>query len=163
MRVSAAFTAALFVLATLFAAAPPLAAADLEVGDLRIAKPWARATVGTSRPAAAYMVIENKGGAADRLVGVSSAKAGMTETHKTEMTDGVMKMKPAGELEIPAGGQVELNPGGLHIMLMKLKEPLVEGESVTIDLVFERAGPVAVIVPIMSIGASGHEHEHEHE
>jgi len=155
MKLTTVLTAALFVLTTLFTAAPPLAAADVEAGDLRIAKPWARATVGKSRPAAAYMVIENKGAQADRLVGISSAKAGMAEAHKTEMTDGVMKMKPAGELEVPAGGRVELKPGGLHIMLMKLKEPLVEGESVTIDLVFEQAGPVAVTLPILSIGAQG--------
>ena len=42
-------------------------------------------------------------------------------------------------------------------MLMKLKEPLVEGESVTIDLVFEQAGPLAVTLPVLSIGASGPE------
>ena len=149
MKVTTALAAAFFALTTLFGAGLARAA------DIAVSDAWARATVGKSRPAAAYMVIENKGAQADRLVGLSSAKAGMTEAHKTEMTDGVMKMMPAGELEVPAGGRIELKPGGLHIMLMKLKEPLVEGESVTIDLVFEQAGPVAVTVPVKSIGASG--------
>ena len=64
-----------------------------------------------------------------------------------------MKMRPAGPMEIPPGIALELEPGGLHVMLMGLQAPLVEGESFALTLTFERAGAVEVTVPIRSATA----------
>jgi periplasmic copper chaperone A len=66
---------------------------------------------------------------------------------------GVMKMRPAGSLEIPPGGEVRLEPGGLHVMLMQLQQPLEEGGQVPITLVFEKAGEITVSAPVGGIGA----------
>jgi copper(I)-binding protein len=123
-------------------------------GTLEIDAPWARASVGTSRPTAAYLTIRNTGDRPDRLIEVSTPVAGHAETHAMVHEGGVMKMRPAGPLEIPAGGVLRFAPGGeLHIMLMELEEPLEEGASVPLTLVFESAGEVALEMPIAGIAA----------
>lgn len=133
----------------------PVSADSTRVGDLIIESPWARASIGTSRPAAAYMTIRNVGKSADVLFGVETSVSGMSEVHKMEMKDGVANMGPAGPIEIPAGAVVELAPGGLHVMLMKLQKPLKKGEGFSMTLVFEKAGRINIAVPIYGIGASG--------
>jgi copper(I)-binding protein len=122
-------------------------------GTLEIDTPWARASAGTSRPTAAYLTIRNSGDRPERLIGVAAPAAGHTEVHGMAHEDGVMKMRPAGPLEIPAGGEVELAPGGLHIMLMHLNAPLEEGGTLPLTLIFESAGEVTVEAPIAGIGA----------
>ena len=66
-------------------------------------------------------------------------------------------MGPVGPLEIPANGSVTLAPGGLHVMLMKLQQPLTKGGQFSMTLIFKNAGRVDVSVPIYSVGASGPE------
>jgi periplasmic copper chaperone A len=122
-------------------------------GSLEIDSPWARASVGTSRPTAAYLTIRNTGDQPDRLMGVRTPATGHAEIHGMVHEGGVMKMRPAGPLEIPAGGEVELAPGGLHIMLMHLSAPLEEDGTLPLTLVFETAGEVTVEAPIAGIGA----------
>ena len=122
-------------------------------GSLEIDTPWARASVGTSRPTAAYLTIRNTGDRADQLLSITTPAAGHAETHAMVHEDGVMKMRAAGPVEIPAGGEVQLAPGGLHVMLMQLSAPLEEGGTLPLTLVFETAGEVAVEAPIASIGA----------
>ena len=63
----------------------------------------------------------------------------MAEIHQMSMVDGRMTMGAVDSLDLPAGKVVELKPGGFHIMLMQLKQPLKEGQSVPIVLVVERA------------------------
>ena len=85
----------------------------------------------------------------------------MIQIHMTEMTNGVMSMKEVeGGIEIPAGGTIQLEPGGNHVMLMGLKAPLVEGETLPLTLVFEKAGKVDVDVPVMAPGAMIGEMDH---
>lgn len=122
-------------------------------GNLEIDTPWARASVGTSRPSAAYVTIRNTGERPDRLIGVRTPVTGHTEVHAMAHEGGVMKMRPAGPLEIPAGGETQLAPGGLHIMLMQLNAPLEEGGTLPLTLIFETAGEVTVEAPIAGIGA----------
>jgi periplasmic copper chaperone A len=122
-------------------------------GDLAIDTPWARASIGTSRPGAAYLTIRNTGEVPDRLIGVRTPAAGHAEAHAMVQENGVMTMRAAGPLEIPPGGAVELAPGGLHIMLMGLAAPLTEGATLPLTLIFERAGEVTVEAPIAAIGA----------
>lgn len=122
-------------------------------GSLEIDTPWARASVGTSRPTAAYLTIRNTGDQPDQLLSITTPAAGHVETHGMVHEDGVMKMRPAGPVEIPAGGEIQLAPGGLHIMLMQLNAPLEEGGTLPLTLVFETAGEVTVEAPIAGIGA----------
>jgi copper(I)-binding protein len=79
---------------------------------------------------------------AQRVVGVSSPVAGVAEIHQMKMEGDVMKMSPAGMLELPAGRTVELKPGGLHLMLMDLKRPLAAGSTVPLTLVLRNSAGV---------------------
>ncbi len=124
------------------------------LGPLEIDTPWARASIGTARPGVAYVTIRNKGGEPEMLVGVETPVAARPEVHQMEEEGGVMKMHAAGPLEIPPGGELRLEPGGLHIMLMQLQQPLEEGGQVPLTLVFEKAGEITVSAPIAGIGAS---------
>jgi hypothetical protein len=93
---------------------------------------------------AAYMMIKNEGGAADKLLRAESDVAEAVELHMSEMKDGVMSMHPVDYIEIPAEGQTELKPGGLHIMLIGLRQELNVGEKLTMKLEFEQSGIVTV-------------------
>jgi len=126
-----------------------------QAADLLIEKPWARASIGISRPAAVYLTIQNNGVETDILTMVKTPVAEMSEVHKSEVKDGIARMSPAGQVEIAAGSSINLEPGGLHIMLMKLKQPVKKGDSISMILLFENAGPIDVVVPVYGIGASG--------
>jgi periplasmic copper chaperone A len=123
------------------------------LGPLQIDTPWARASIGTARPSAAYVTIRNTGDKADRLVSIETPVAARSEVHEMEEEGGVMKMRPAGPLEIPPGEEVRLEPGGIHIMLMQLRQPLKEGKSIPITFTFRQAGDITMIAPIASLTA----------
>ena len=126
----------------------PAAAGDYTVGDLTVHQPWARASIGQAQAAAAYVTVMNKGSLPDRLVAAEGTVANKIELHTHMMEDGVMKMRPVKAIEVAPGEPAVLKPGGLHIMLMGLKAPLVKGEKFPLTLVFEKAGRVEIEVPI---------------
>jgi periplasmic copper chaperone A len=129
-------------------------AADYDVGSIHISQPWSRATPKGASSGAGYMTITNKGTAPDKVSCVSSDASAQCQIHTMTMEDGVMKMRPVeGGLEIKPGETVTLKPGGLHMMLLDLKHPLEQGQSVKATLKFDHAGPVAVEYPIAGIGA----------
>jgi periplasmic copper chaperone A len=140
------------VLASLFAA--PACAEEIKAGDLVITQAWSRATPGGAKIAGGYLTIENKGTAADRLVGVSGDVAGKIEVHEMAMNNGVMTMRPLDKgLAIEPGQTVKLAPGGYHLMMFDLKEPLKQGDKVPVTLEFEKAGKVTVSLDVQGIGA----------
>jgi copper(I)-binding protein len=124
-----------------------------------IAKPWARASILQSRPGATYLTIRNTGNAADRLLGVTSPQAGKVMVHTSKLTNGIMSMRAVTDLEVGAGGTVAMQPGGMHLMLTQLREPLRKGQRLEINLQFEKAGRLQVSVPILSVGARGADDE----
>jgi hypothetical protein len=132
------------VLALLLLAA--CAAAPAAKSGITVTEPWARSTAGAGAnvTSAAYMTLRNESGAADRLLSASCDAAAAVELHKSEMKDGVMSMAPVQLIEIPAGGQVQLKPGGLHVMLIGVGRQLKAGEKLPLKLRFERAGEVTV-------------------
>lgn len=95
---------------------------------------------------AAYMVIENRGGQADRLISAATDAAGAVEIHQTTVDEaGVARMSPLPEgLDIPANSSVALEPGGYHVMLMDLQQDLVAGETLSLTLTFESGQEVVV-------------------
>ncbi len=99
---------------------------------------WARATVPGQMGSAAYFTIRNAGGE-DTLLAVTSPAADAS-LHSTTMDDGVMRMRPLETLDVPVMGNVELKPGGTHVMLMGLKQPLEAGATLELDLKFEKSG-----------------------
>ncbi len=136
-------------------------AGQAAAGDIQVAEAWARPSIGTARPGAAYLTITNTGSADDRLLGIESPVAKRAEVHLSFMVEGVIKMRPAGHIELPPGASVRLAPGGFHVMLMVLQKELVEGESFPLTLTFERAGSVTVAVAIAMHGAAHTHDSHE--
>jgi copper(I)-binding protein len=85
----------------------------------------------------------------DRLVSVSSPRAGRVEIHESKMENGMMMMTELRQgMPLPAGQTVELQPGGNHIMLLGVAEPMVAGQTVPLTLTFEKAAPVEVQAPV---------------
>ncbi len=98
---------------------------------------------------AAYMTIENTSEEDDRLVSASTDVAATVEIHTVTMTDGVMQMRQLDEgLEVPAGENVVLEPGGYHIMMIDLQDSLEVGDTFDIELEFENAGMMTVNVEV---------------
>jgi copper(I)-binding protein len=126
--------------------------------DLATEGQWIRAMPlmqgggGAPTNSAAYLTIMNHGGAPGRLVGAETPRADRVEIHESFLTDDVMRMRQLDGLDIPAGGSVELAPGGTHLMLMGLTQPLVEGEEVELILRFQRSGDLAVTAPVRAAG-----------
>ena len=134
-----------------FAQAP---SAMVEVKDA-----WVRSTVPGQKGTGAFMKITAKDGV--RLVGVSSPAAGVGEMHEMKMEGDIMKMRALSSLDLPAGKAIELKPGGYHIMLMDLKQPMVKDSKVPLTLLFKDAKGVEskleLSVPVSSVapGVSG--------
>lgn len=121
---------------------------------------WARITAPTAKQGAVYMAIAAPEGDTLTSASVPTSIAGKTELHETtgggsetvnpdEMTPEQMaaqmkQMRLVDSIEIPAGETVMLKPGGYHVMLLELADPIEEGETVPVTLEFERAGTVKV-------------------
>jgi copper(I)-binding protein len=113
---------------------------------------WARATAPGQTTGAVYMSITSPGG--DTLTGVSSPDAGAAMLHRTSQTNGMSGMSDMDSLPLPAGTKVTLAPHGMHVMLMDLKHPLVQGQSVEVDLTFAKSPGIHVKAPVQPIAAS---------
>jgi copper(I)-binding protein len=100
--------------------------------------------------AALYLIAVDHDGLGDRLTGVQSG-AGDATLHETIEADGLVQMRLAPNgFEVPAGGELRLEPGGAHVMLTGLRKRLAAGERVHVTLEFERAGRLALEVPVVS-------------
>ena len=130
-----------------------------ELGALRILNPWTRAA-GQGMQGGGFLVIRNTAGEADRLLSAASPAAGRLELH-THIRDGdVMRMRPVADMPVPAHGEVALQPGGLHLMLIGLTQPMNDGQSIPVTLRFERAGEVTINLAVQSAGARAPAHRH---
>jgi len=124
--------------------------------DVVVTAAWARASILADRPGAAYLTVSSAAG--DRLIGVTTPAAANVVLHVTRTgVDGVARMTHVDALELPAGETVALAPGGAHLMLMGLRERLVEGATIRLTLRFERAGEVDVAAPVLGVAARGPE------
>ena len=92
---------------------------------------------------AIYVTVANTGTQADALLSASSDAAQTVELHETKKDGGVMKMRPVTKIDVPAGGKIEMKPGGYHVMLLGLKRDLKKGDKVAVTLKFERGGEVS--------------------
>ena len=117
---------------------------------------WARASVPGVAVGAAYFVVHNKNPEADVLLRIESPRSKIAEMHTSTMQGDLMKMEKLEALDVPGESSVVFKPGGHHVMLMELDEPLVEGSTFPMTLIFENAGPVEVTVAVQGIGAMEH-------
>jgi len=140
--------AILFSLFSTVAVADPQGKSGIEVEN-----PWVRITI-PGRPAAGYMVVNNRGAQADAIVSASSPRAERVELHTHLMENGVMKMRPVKKVEVPAEGSTEFKSGGLHLMIFGTKDPLKDGDTLPMTVVFEKAGPVELEFRVETIAGS---------
>ena len=134
----------------------PALAQEVKAGDLVITQAWSRATPGGAKVAGGYLTIQNKGSAADRLIGGAADVADKVQVHEMATTNGVMTMRPLDKgLSIEPGKTVKLAPGGYHLMLLDLKSPLKQGDKVPVTLEFEKAGKVKLTFDVQGVGAQG--------
>jgi copper(I)-binding protein len=123
---------------------PSVTAAAISVLDAYAAEPV------TLDVAAVYLTIRNNTGEADTLVGVETPIAAMANLHRMVGPSGAPQMRAVSGAEIPAHGQLQLRPGGLHLMLMNLVTLPHAGDTVDLSLEFQHAGTIAVRVPVLS-------------
>ncbi|MGB1106385.1 MAG: copper chaperone PCu(A)C [Alphaproteobacteria bacterium] len=134
MMIKPAITLVLLLFMGLLATGATTASAmdGLKTSDVEI-----RATAPGMTATGGYLTIHNHSGEADRLVGVTADFAAKAEIHTMIHENGVMKMRALRDgIEIPAGGMVELAPGGLHLMLMGLTRTLQAGQMLEVELTF---------------------------
>ena len=103
-------------------------------------------------PAAGYLVVENRGGEPVELVAVATEAAEQTEIHVMEYKNDRMTMRRVEGLQVPAGGEVALKPGGAHLMLMELRQPLRDGDEVELVLRFDDGTERRTQVPVRKKG-----------
>jgi copper(I)-binding protein len=137
--------------------------AQAQTPTISVENAWARPTVPAVKTGAVYVTILDHG-APDRLVAVSTPVAGEAQLHETIKDGSVMKMRPVDGLAIPRDQPVAFAPGGYHIMLTNLKQPLTAGAHFPLSLKFQNAGTVETMVtvqagatPAMTMGAGAHE------
>ena len=144
---------------SLQAALWPLAAQSQQAtldGEVTIENPWTRATTPDNRTAIVYFTIRNTGQTRIDLIGVRSDLASIEILHKTTTdAQGAPRMSAKPDLKIDPGGAVKLEPGGLHVMLIDLESPLIEGETLPLRLKFYDGDDLTVDVPILAPDAEG--------
>jgi periplasmic copper chaperone A len=117
--------------------------------SIRLENPWVRRAVampdsgpGTQSRAAGYLTIVNHGAARDALVSAVADVAERVELHETRNMSGMLMMEPVSRVDVEPGARVEFKPGSYHLMLIGLKRALTPGQTVTLTLRLERAGPM---------------------
>ncbi len=164
------FPAALLQVGQVDGSAPtataPVGAAAPE--PVQVSGAWVRTAVKGQQGTGAFMKLTARAGL--RLTSVSSPVAGVSEIHEMKMEGDVMKMRAIAGLDLPAGQAVELKPGGYHVMLMDLKQPLAVGATVPVTLTFKNAAgaetrqnvnlPVSAVAPGGASTAGGNAHKH---
>ncbi len=125
---------------------------------LMVDQAWARETPPGVNNGAIYFMIRNSGDVADRLTGVASDVADRAELHTHVEENGVMKMRPIDAIVVPENSMAMLKPGSDHVMLLDLHQPLKEGDSLQLELEFEKSGKIIVDVPVRKEGQDTHSH-----
>ena len=117
-----------------------------------VTQAWARATIPGGQTGAVYLTVTAT--APDRLTGAITPVAGKAELHLSSMADGMMEMRPVTDLPVTPGAPLRLEPGGYHLMLVHLKQPLHPGDHFPVTLTFEHAGEVTAQAVVGSVGAA---------
>lgn len=135
---------------------------DYQVGELHIAHPSSMATPPGAPNGVAYLSVHHRGDQTDRLLSASTPRASRVQLHQSVEKDGMSTMRQIPlPLAIEPGGELKLEQGGYHFMLMDLTEPLKAGERIPLTLSFEDAGPVEVELMVDELtGHGGGHHSH---
>jgi copper(I)-binding protein len=121
---------------------------------------YARAVPPGQPNSAVFMVLKNSGDQDLALVSAESPASDVVELHTHTMDEGMMKMRKVDQIDLPAGETVTLEPGGLHVMLIGLKEQLVPGAEVTVTLGFGDGTSAELTAPVKAIKPAMADHHH---
>lgn len=134
-----------------------------QAAGITVQQPWARATVTGQPSGGGFFTLVNQG-KEDKLLSVSADVSDTVELHTMEMKDQVMRMREVDGVAVPANGKVALQPGGFHVMFMKLKAPLKAGTRFPATLKFQHAGDVKIEFKVAPVNhkPSGGSHGHAH-
>lgn len=119
--------------------------------DVKIEAPYVRAVPPGTPNSGGFMVLKNSDTTAHAVVAARSSASRVAELHTHRMENGMMKMRPVKKIEIPAGGETVLKPGGLHVMFIGLHGDLKVGDEVGFTLVFEDGSQTTVTAPVKSV------------
>jgi copper(I)-binding protein len=134
---------------------------EAPAGGLVVSQPYARATMPGAKVAAAYMQLRNTGKAPITLVSAASPVCDKVELHTMSMEGGIMRMRQITDgVAIQPGGTVSLAPGGMHLMLMGLRQQLTPGTEVAITLTFDGAPAQTLKFPVQAAGKTSGDHQH---
>lgn len=142
------------LLALALSTAPALAADNA----LRVDAPFVRLAPPGAAATGAFMRIENRGSQDRQLIRADSPVAKTVELHTHINENGMMKMRAVPSIAIKAGSHTELKPGSFHVMLIDMKQPLKEGDSVPITLSFDNGQQQQINAPVRPIHAEGMKH-----
>ena len=123
--------------------------------------PWVREAPPASTVLAAYMVLKNTADTPRTITRIDSPDFRDAQIHRTVVEDGVAKMLPVEQLQLPASGSVTLEPGGLHLMLFDPQRPLRDGDSIILIIHASDGDSVTVHAPVVR-KTGGHDHSHHH-
>jgi copper(I)-binding protein len=130
--------------------------------SVKVENAWARATVPGQKTGSVYFELTSASDAA--LVAVGSPAAARAELHSMTMDGGVMRMRALPRVELPAGKKVTLAPGGVHVMLVDLKQPLKAGGQVPVTLSVQSSGTALTTlrleVPVRTADSAAEPHKH---
>jgi copper(I)-binding protein len=157
MNFASVIAAVIVVLTLSFGAA---AAHDYTGAGLKVVHPWTRATPPGATTAVGYMKLTNTGKIPLTLVGGSTPVAERVEIHSMSMDGGVMRMRPVPSVDIEPGGTVELKSGGLHLMLIGLKRPLLQEEMIPVTLMLSSGAKIEIELYVEGMGAGTGMHDH---
>ena len=135
-------SATAWILAFTIAALPAFA------GELAVTNAWSRTTPPGVTVGVVYFTLKNDTGKPDRLLKLSTPVASKVQVHRTEILDGIARMREVTVLHVDAGQTLDFAPNGMHVMLVGLKKPLVEGQKFDLELLLEMAGPRTVKVAV---------------
>ncbi|MCB1831591.1 MAG: copper chaperone PCu(A)C [Chromatiaceae bacterium] len=153
----------LFTVSLMLAAG--LAFAGSAAEDVTVSDAYARAVPPGQPNSASFMLLANGSATAHAVVAAESPVAKVVELHTHTMSEGMMKMRQVEKIDIPANGMTQLEPGGLHVMLIGLTQDLKPNDEVSLTLMFEDGSKLALVVPVRNLqmkmmqqGMGGMEH-----
>jgi copper(I)-binding protein len=120
---------------------------------IAIEHPWSRATPAGAKTGAVYATVINNGSSSDSLVGAATPVGDRVQFHSVIEENGVSRMREMPTVDVRPGAKVTFTPGGMHIMIVGLKEPLKEEQSFPMTMTFEKAGKIDMMIPVGKVGA----------
>lgn len=133
---------------------------DYALGELKIVRPWTHATPTGATTGVAYMSLTNTGSVPIRLTGASTPAAQRVEIHMMSVEGGVMRMRLVPGFDIAPGATVELEPGGMHLMLVGLNRQLHQEDAIPLTLAFGNGATISIDLHVEAIGGGPSAHNH---